>query len=296
MLRVVEVLSGTCLIGEAVRLRLTPDWMMLLMRLTIPLTFVGALLAAPVLSAQARPAQAQPAQSQPDYANAMRHEHAKDTPAPSPAARIAPRAEVESQTVVYGTVDGRQIKGFLTKPKGAKGGPAIIMVHEWWGLNDNIQAVAKRYAGEGYTVLAVDLFGRVATTPDSAMVLYQTAMKNVPAGEKNIAAATSKEQTKIGELLVCSGCLSRVDLQAALAKQVADDGIKLGRILLQMNAVTEKALFNALRLQSLIKYKCLTVTLAVKVLGEGKQNDEALESTLGRMNLYMPPAMQWFWV
>ncbi|MBP7863628.1 hypothetical protein KA183_18220 [bacterium] len=114
--------------------------------------------------------------------------------------------------------------------------------------------------------------------------------------EKNIAAATSKEQTKIGELLVCSGCLSRVDLQAALAKQVADDGIKLGRILLQMNAVTEKALFNALRLQSLIKYKCLTVTLAVKVLGEGKQNDEALESTLGRMNLYMPPAMQWFWV
>lgn len=114
--------------------------------------------------------------------------------------------------------------------------------------------------------------------------------------EKNIAAATSKEQTKIGELLVCSGCLSRDDLQAALAKQVADDGIKLGRILLQMNAVTEKALFNALRLQSLIKYKCLTVTLAVKVLGEGKQHDEALETTLGRMNLYMPPAMQWFWV
>lgn len=182
---------------------------MLLMRLTIPLTFVGALLAAPVLSAQARPAQAQPAQSQPDYANAMRHEHAKDTPAPSPAARIAPRAEVESQTVVYGTVDGRQIKGFLTKPKGAKGGPAIIMVHEWWGLNDNIQAVAKRYAGEGYTVLAVDLFGRVATTPDSAMVLYQTAMKNVPGGEKNIAAAIgflkAQGATAIGAVGYCFG-------------------------------------------------------------------------------------------
>lgn len=182
---------------------------MLSMRLTIPLTFVGALLAAPVLSAQARPAQSQPAQSQPDYANAMRHEHAKDTPAPSPAARIAPRAEVESQTVVYGTVDGRQLKGFLTKPKGAKGGPAIIMVHEWWGLNDNIQAVAKRYAGEGYTVLAVDLFGRVATTPDSAMVLYQTAMKNVPGGEKNIAAAIgflkAQGATAIGAVGYCFG-------------------------------------------------------------------------------------------
>lgn len=182
---------------------------MLSMRRTIPLTLVGALLAAPVLPAQAQIAQSQTAQSQPDYANAMRHEHAKDTPAPSPAARIAPRAEVESQTVVYGTVDGRQIKGFLTKPKGVKGGPAIIMVHEWWGLNDNIQAVAKRYAGEGYTVLAVDLFGRVATTPDSAMVLYQTAMKNVPSGEKNIAAAIAflKAQgaTAIGAVGYCFG-------------------------------------------------------------------------------------------
>ncbi|MCW5821155.1 MAG: hypothetical protein KIT34_00020 [Cyanobacteria bacterium TGS_CYA1] len=114
--------------------------------------------------------------------------------------------------------------------------------------------------------------------------------------EKNIAAATSKEQTKIGELLVAAGCLNRDDLKVALAKQVADDGIKLGRILLQMNAVTEKALFNALRLQSLIKYKCLTVTLAVKILGEASKQDEALENTLARMNVYMPPAMQWFWV
>lgn len=182
---------------------------MLSMRLTIPVSLVGALLAAPVLPAQSQPAQSLVAQSQPDYASAMRHEHAKDTPAPSPAARIAPRAEVESQTVVYGTVDGRQIKGFLTKPKGAKGGPAIIMVHEWWGLNDNIQAVAKRYAGEGYTVLAVDLFGRVATTPDSAMVLYQTAMKNVPTGEKNIAAAIgylkAQGATAIGAVGYCFG-------------------------------------------------------------------------------------------
>ncbi len=114
--------------------------------------------------------------------------------------------------------------------------------------------------------------------------------------EKNIAATTSKDQTKIGELLVASGCLSRDDLKMALSRQVADDGIKLGRILLQMNAVSEKALFNALRLQSLIKYKCLTVTLANKILGEARVHDEALESTLSRMNLYMPPTMQWFWV
>ena len=48
------------------------------------------------------------------------------------------------------------------------------MIHEWWGfLNGNIKAEADRYAGAGYNVLAVDLFGKVATTPDEAMKLVQ---------------------------------------------------------------------------------------------------------------------------
>jgi carboxymethylenebutenolidase len=111
---------------------------------------------------------------------------------------------------MYGMVDGKMLHGYLAKPAtAASNAPAIIVVHEWWGLNANIKAVADRYAGEGYVVLAVDLFGRVATTPDTAMVLYQTAMKNVPAGEKNLAAAVAylKTQgaTKIGSVGFCFG-------------------------------------------------------------------------------------------
>jgi carboxymethylenebutenolidase len=149
--------------------------------------------------------------TQPDYAAAMMHAHGHEMPTASPAARIAPRSAVTGETVMYGTVDGKMIHGYLSHPAGAaaRGGPAIIVVHEWWGLNDNIKAVADRYAGEGYTVLAVDLFGKVATTPDTAMVLYQTAMKNIPAGEKNLAAAISylKAQGagKIGVVGYCFG-------------------------------------------------------------------------------------------
>ena len=147
---------------------------------------------------------------QSDYAAAMHREHGRETPTASTAALIAPRNAVTGTEVMYGTVDGKMLHGYLSRPANAtKGGPAIIVVHEWWGLNDNIKAVTDRYAGEGYTVLAVDLFGRVATTPDTAMVLYQTAMKNVAAGEQNLAAAIAylKAQgaSSIGSVGYCFG-------------------------------------------------------------------------------------------
>lgn len=147
---------------------------------------------------------------QTDYAAAMHREHGRETPTASSAALTAPRNAVTGTEVMYGTVDGKMLHGYLSRPANAtKGGPAIIVVHEWWGLNNNIKAVTDRYAGEGYTVLAVDLFGRVATTPDTAMVLYQNAMKNVAAGEQNLAAAIAylKAQgaTSIGSVGYCFG-------------------------------------------------------------------------------------------
>ena len=175
------------------------------MRSLFRTTLLALTLAAPLSAQQAAPS------TQPDYAAAMKHEHGHELPTASPAARIAPRRAVTGEMVMYGTVDGKMIHGYLSRPAGAaaRGGPSIIVVHEWWGLNDNIKSVADRYAGEGYTVLAVDLFGKVATTPDTAMVLYQTAMKNIPAGEKNLASAISylKAQGvgKIGVVGYCFG-------------------------------------------------------------------------------------------
>src|SRR5215217_6158861 len=49
--------------------------------------------------------------------------------------------------------------------------PAVVMVHEWWGLNDNIKNMANTLAKEGYVVLAVDLYGEVTTDPGRAMEL-----------------------------------------------------------------------------------------------------------------------------
>lgn len=164
--------------------------------------FLATVLAAP-LAAQAQ----QPVN---DYAAAMRHEHASDRPTPN-ASAVAPAQDVVTEEVTYGTVDGKPVKGFIARPaKGGKNLPGIVVVHEWWGLNDNIKNQAKRLAGEGYVALAVDLFGgTVATAPDQAGKLYQAAMQNVPAGEANVAAAVkylrANGARKVGSIGWCFG-------------------------------------------------------------------------------------------
>lgn len=146
-----------------------------------------------------------------DYTAEMSHAHKDDQPVASPAARTAPAAPVVTEEVVYGTVDGKPVKGFLARPaKGGKRLPAVVVVHEWWGVNDNIREMTKRLAGEGYAALAVDLFGgQVATTPDSAGRLYQAAMQRIPAGERNLRAAIaylkSQGATRIGSVGWCFG-------------------------------------------------------------------------------------------
>ena len=62
--------------------------------------------------------------------------------------------------------------GFLAKPVSERIFPGIILIHEWWGLNDNIKDTAEQLASHGYIVLAVDLFdGIVATDAPTAMQL-----------------------------------------------------------------------------------------------------------------------------
>jgi len=73
---------------------------------------------------------------------------------------------------------------YLSLPAGAGPFPAIVVIHEWWGLNANIEHWADRLASAGWAAIAVDLYsGTVATTPDEAM----KAMKAV---DETKAAAT----------------------------------------------------------------------------------------------------------
>jgi carboxymethylenebutenolidase len=67
-------------------------------------------------------------------------------------------------------------KAYLSLPEGLSAPvPAVVVIHEWWGLNDHIKHWTDRLAADGYAALAVDLYGgQVAGDPDTAMKLVKS--------------------------------------------------------------------------------------------------------------------------
>ncbi len=114
-----------------------------------------------------------------DYAARMHQEHRHETPTPSAAVAPAPARRVVSERVRYATLGGIEVHGHLARPADAAGAlPGLIVIQEWWGLNDNVRAMADRFAGEGYLVLAVDLYeGQVATSAEAARATMAAAME-----------------------------------------------------------------------------------------------------------------------
>ncbi len=93
------------------------------------------------------------------------------------------------QAVTFPSGDGTA-QGILYLPQGAGPHPALVLIHEWWGLNDWIKQEAAGYAAKGYVVLAVDLYrGKVANDPETAHEL----MRGLPQdqGVRDLTAAVA---------------------------------------------------------------------------------------------------------
>ncbi len=94
--------------------------------------------------------------------------------------------------VVYGKAGSRDLKGYLAVPDGTQRAPAIILIHEWWGLNDDIRSKADQFAKEGYVALAVDLYGgRSTTRPSEARRLAGEVRQNMDKAFDNLKAAVA---------------------------------------------------------------------------------------------------------
>jgi len=99
--------------------------------------------------------------------------------------------------------------GYLVRPVSDDSFPGVIMIHEWWGLNDNIKEMAEKLASHGYVVLAVDLYdGQVATTSEEARKLVTSFDKNNGIYNMNSAISYLNENyspEKIGSIGWCFG-------------------------------------------------------------------------------------------
>ncbi len=95
-----------------------------------------------------------------------------DATQPPSSPGLTSQGSLSAGVVAYGSLDGEELTGFLAYPTDGEPKPAVIVIQEWWGLNDHIKDVARRFAEAGFVALAPDLYhGIAATEPNEARKL-----------------------------------------------------------------------------------------------------------------------------
>ena len=158
-----------------------------------------------------------------DYAEYMWEVHHNERPIPTDILTQAPGEDqtVTAEMVTYGTLEGEGINGYLASPMNSdRPLPGIIVIHEWWGLNDNIKAMTRKIAAQGYTALAVDMYdGKFAKSPKKALELLRNARNNREKLRENLTLAyqyleQQENAPKIASIGWCFG--GSLSLQTAL--------------------------------------------------------------------------------
>ena len=138
------------------------------------------------------------------------------------------------QTVESTLSDGSKVRAALAMPAQTPA-PAVMLIHEWWGLNDQIKAVAAEFAAQGHIALAIDLMGgEVATTPDGAKALTGAVGAN-PAKALETCSLwidwLRGHDGSTGKIGTCGWCFGGGwSLNASLAEPVDATVIYYGRV------------------------------------------------------------------
>jgi carboxymethylenebutenolidase len=130
--------------------------------------------------------------------------------------------------VTYPNNDGTELMGYIARQSNAEAQPGVIVLQEWWGLNDHVKEVADRFAEQGFVALAPDLYHGVTTTePDEARKLAMELGMRDAVGEIEQAIAYLKSRPfvdgKVGVVGFCMG--GGLVLQTAANSDVADAAV-----------------------------------------------------------------------
>jgi carboxymethylenebutenolidase len=128
--------------------------------------------------------------------------------------------EIKSKSIEY-PADGVSAPGYLAQPDDAAAHPGVIVIQEWWGLDDHIKSIADRFALVGFIALAPDLYrGSFATEPDEARKLVmnmnrEQAIKDLMGAVKSLQAMAEVSPKKVGCIGFCMGGALTLALAAA---------------------------------------------------------------------------------
>ncbi|MDX2031897.1 MAG: dienelactone hydrolase family protein [Blastocatellia bacterium] len=150
-------------------------------------------------------------------------------------------ADVKTEKTTLGA-SGSEIGVFFARPVGSEKAPAVILIHEWWGLNPHIEEIATRYAREGFIGVAVDLYGGRTTRDAKEAAELMGGLKQ----EDGLAALrvvleqlrSMPEVTSVGVTGFCMGgtfalllaCHEQVDASAPFYGDVPVDTTLLGKL------------------------------------------------------------------
>jgi carboxymethylenebutenolidase len=119
-------------------------------------------------------------------------------------------AQAAEQTVSYKS-GGETVSGFLATPDGKGPFPAMLVIQEWWGLNDWVKDQARALAREGYVALAPDLYrGKVADKQEDAHQLMMgtprdRALRDLHAAYAYVQGRTDVRKNRVGAIGWCMG-------------------------------------------------------------------------------------------
>jgi len=134
------------------------------------------------------------------------------------------------------------VHGILYAPDGKGPFPGIIVIHEFWGLNDWVKEQASKLADQGYVTLALDLYrGKVATSPDEAHELMRgvpedRANRDLEAAFHYLESQPNLKKDRIGAIGWCMGGGYALDL-ALEEPKLAADVINYGHLATDPNAI-----------------------------------------------------------
>lgn len=135
-----------------------------------------------------------------------------------------PVGELLAETVSYAGAEGSEtLSGYLARPEGVGPLPAVVVIQEWWGLDEHIRDVTRRFASAGFVALAPDLYhGQVVTEPNEARKLVMALDMQAAVGEIQQAVTFLLDQEsvqgdKVGIVGFCMG--GRLVLETARVEE-----------------------------------------------------------------------------
>ena len=135
--------------------------------------------------------QEQPSSGDADNANSVNSAGGSSTTAASNAAPSSSGPSVVVETLPYAEIGDELVYGYFAFPSDmVEPIPAVILIHDRWGLDEPTRDLSRRLADEGYIVMAIDLFGgEVAETPGPARILEISVFENPQIAAENIRQA-----------------------------------------------------------------------------------------------------------